>query len=297
MNQFGVRRSSRIEEEVPITLIGSDTEGKLFLEHTHTILISQHGAGVVSKYKLSPEQEILIRLQDSAKEEEVRVIGQIAVHLDSYVYGVAFLQSDANFWGREFRPLTESENKAPSLTLECARCGSRESVEHNDLEADVYAFNQRVVRHCKECGSSTVWKVLSTQENEKLISSRPEQERGSSLPLSTPLVPASPTSAGSPENKRKDRRTKVKMTACVRRPGFEDDVVICEDMSRGGVRIKSRKAYFADTTIEIAVPYALGGANIFVPARVLYVLELEKQRFFRCGVAYITAPMSFHGAD
>ena len=27
-------------------------------------------------------------------------------------------------------------------------------------------------------------------------------------------------------------------------------------MSRGGVRIKSRKVYFADTMIEIAVPYA-----------------------------------------
>ena len=192
MNQFGVRRSDRIEEEVPITLIGSDTEGKLFLEHTHTILISRHGAGVVSKYKLSPEQEMLIRLQDSDKEEEVRVIGQIGVHLDSYVYGVAFLQSDTNFWGREFKPLTGSENKAPSLTLECARCGSRESVEHNDLEVDVYTFNQSVVRHCKECGSSTVWKVLSTQESEKSVSDEPEQKNSLSLPASPGLVPASP---------------------------------------------------------------------------------------------------------
>ncbi len=143
MNQFRVRRSSRIEEEVPITLIGSDTEGKLFLEHTHTILISRHGAGVVSKYKLSPEQEILIRLQDSNKEEVVRVIGQIGGHLDSYVYGVAFLQSHTNFWGREFTLLTGSESKAPSLTLECVRCGSRESVEHNDLEGKAEIFSVR----------------------------------------------------------------------------------------------------------------------------------------------------------
>jgi PilZ domain len=287
MNQFGVRRSNRIEEEIPITLIGSDTEGKLFLEHTHTILISRHGAGVVSKYKLSPEQEILIRLQHSDREEDVRVIGQIGVHSDAFVYGVAFLQSHSNFWGREFAPLTGSESAASSLTLECARCGSRASIEHNDLEADVYAFNERVVRHCKECGSSTVWKVLSTEDKEKLISSRPEQEPGLSVPLPPSLLPVSPPPADSPENRRKDRRTKVKLAACVRRPGFEDDVVICEDMSRGGVRIKSRKVYFADTMIEIAVPYASRGSNIFVPARVLYVQELEKQRFFRCGVAYI----------
>lgn len=297
MNQFGVRRSSRIEEAVPITLIGSDTEGKLFLEHTHTILISRHGAGVVSKYKLSPEQEVLIRLQDSDKEEDVRVIGQIGVHSDSFVYGVAFLQADTNFWGREFAPLTGSESTAPCLTLECVRCGSRESVEHNDLEVDVYTFNQSVVRHCKECGLSTVWKVLSAEESAKFVSSGPEQKNGLSLPLTPSLLPVSPPPADGPENRRKDRRTKVKLTACVRRPGFEDDVVVCEDMSRGGVRIKSRKVYFADTMIDIAVPYASRGSNIFVPARVLYVQELEKQGFFRCGVAYIKFPKSFQRSD
>ena len=87
-------------------------------------------------------------------------------------------------------------------------------------------------------------------------------------------------------DKRKHRRTKVTFTACVRRPGFEDDVVVCEDMSRGGVRFKSRKVYFVDTMIEIAVPYSPGASSIFVPAQILYVQELEEQKFFRCGVAY-----------
>ena len=76
-DESGVRRSSRIKEEIPITLIGSDTEGKVFLEHTHTTLVSLFGAGVVSQYKLSAEQEMLVRLQDCDKEAEVRVIGQM----------------------------------------------------------------------------------------------------------------------------------------------------------------------------------------------------------------------------
>ena len=99
MHESGVRRSSRIKEEIPITLIGSDTEGKVFLEHTHTTLISRHGAGVVSRYKLSPEQEMLIRLQDCDKEAEVRVIGQIGVQSDSFVYGVAFFAPTSQFLG------------------------------------------------------------------------------------------------------------------------------------------------------------------------------------------------------
>ena len=81
MHQPSIRRSNRIEEDISITLIGSDTEGRSFLEHTRTILISRHGAGIVSRYKLSPEQELLIRLQDSDKETDVRVIGQIGVQL------------------------------------------------------------------------------------------------------------------------------------------------------------------------------------------------------------------------
>ena len=77
------------------------------------------------------------------------------------------------FWNRSLisggasSRLTESESKAPPLTLECSRCGSRESIEHNDLEVDVFAFNQSVVRYCKECASSTVWKVSSAQVNDE----------------------------------------------------------------------------------------------------------------------------------
>jgi hypothetical protein len=279
MPQSSIRRSNRIEEEIPIILIGSDTEGRSFLEPTHTILISRHGAGVVSQYKLSPELELLIRLQDSDKETEIRVIGQIGVQSELYVYGVAFLEPHIDFWRHEFTCLTELESQAPHLTLECSRCGSRESIEHNDLEADVYAFNQSVVRHCKECASSTVWKVSATQINKI---SEPVQRHASSLSTSAPQ----PTPASIPENKRKHRRTKVDLAACIRRPGFEDEVVVCEDMSRGGVRFKSSRVYFVDTTIEIAVPYSRGSSSIFVPAQITHVQQMTKRKLFLCGVSF-----------
>jgi PilZ domain len=282
MTPSSARRSNRIEEEIPITLIGSDTEGRSFLEHTRTVLISRHGAGITSQYKLSPEQELLI-LRDSKKEANVRVIGQMGVLSELYIYGVAFLEPLIDFWDREFITQTESESKAPPLILECSRCGSRESIEHNDLEIDVFTFNQNVVRYCQACASSTVWKVSARQIND---SKAVEQLDVPSL-LSTPEVLAvAPTSASSPSNKRKHRRTKVDFAACIRRPGLKDDIVICEDMSRGGVRFTSARVYFAGTAIEIAVPYSKGSSSIFVPAQITHVQQLTKRKLFLCGVAF-----------
>ena len=92
-----------------------------------------------------------------------------------------------------------------------------------------------------------------------------------------------------PENRRKHVRTRVNLRACVRRPDQPDEVVACEDMSRGGLRFKSTKKYVEKTLIEVAVPYSPGDQAIFVPAQIAYVQELPEQKKYRCGVAYLRA--------
>jgi hypothetical protein len=283
MYQSGVRRSNRIAEQIPITLIGTDTDGKTFLEHSRTVLISLHGASVVSQYKLSPEQEMLLRWPDGNKEAEVRVVGQVGTHLESYVYGVCFLQSDINFWDREFAPAVKSESESTPTALECSRCKRQELVEQGGIEVDVYAFSDTVIRYCRECGSSTTWRVCQARENLAPTESEQSQELH---PAAEEVPTSGPATRNVAENQRKYRRTKVNFVACIRRPGFADDVALCEDMSRGGVRFKSRKLYFANTDIEIAVPYSQGSSSIFVPAKILYVLELDERRFYRYGVAF-----------
>ncbi len=74
--------------------------------------------------------------------------------------------------------------------------------------------------------------------------------------------------------------------ACIRSYAFGDDIVTCEDISRGGLRFKSRKEYVAKTEIEVAAPYAPGTPDIFVRGRIVYVVELKQERRFRCGVCY-----------
>jgi hypothetical protein len=101
---------------------------------------------------------------------------------------------------------------------------------------------------------------------------------------------ASPTAgvaATERENRRKHARMRVNFKACVRRPNSEDDIVVCEDMSRGGLRFKSRKQYFEKMLVEVSVPYSPGDQAIFVPAQIVYVQELPEQKVYRYGVMYL----------
>src|SRR5260370_15762494 len=154
----GVRRSSRIPREIAILLVGSDMEGKMFSEQTKTVLLSRHGAGIVSQYVLSAEQELILRRLDTEKEAEVRVVGQLGADGKTYTYGVAFLNPELDLWGVKFPGMTDSEKEASRVLLQCSCCKAREVVQQNDLESDVYLVNEGIVRFCKRCGSPTIWK-------------------------------------------------------------------------------------------------------------------------------------------
>ncbi len=292
----GMRRSARILKEVAILLTGSDIEGKVFSERTKTVVLSRHGAGIISEYKLSAEQEMIVRCVSSNKEAEIRVVGQIGAQPNGYTYGVAFVDPHLDFWGVEFPPLPESDKQASSVLLECSSCKRHERVVHSDLEADVYAMNDGLVRYCKKCGFSTVWKQVTgdfAEEPQLLVlasktvaPAAPARTAVEGMERSEPAA-APPKPAAAPENRRKHRRTKVNFTACVKRAGSdENDIVTCEDMSRGGLRFKSKKQYYEQTIIEVAVPYSPGVQSIFVPGKIVYVQELPEQKLFRCGVAY-----------
>ena len=270
-------------------MVGSDMEGKGFSEKSITVLLSRHGAGIVSEYKLSPEQELILRRLDTNKEAEVRVVGQIGAQKNKYTYGVAFLDQSLEFWDVQFPPMTESETEARRLVLECGRCQERETIEQSDLESDVYLVNEGIVRFCKRCGSSTFWKRPSeavTAADVTPIEAIPAAEPDAApKPPPADLAPV-PKPAAPKENRRKHLRTRVNYKACVRSFAFGDDVVTCEDMSRGGLRFKSRKPYSQDAEIEVAAPYSPGSQNIFVHARIAFVQELKEEKLFRCGVEY-----------
>ena len=309
------RRSSRIAKQVAILLIGSDFEGRVFSEKTKTVVLSRHGAGIVSEYKLSAEQELIIRVVETNKEAEVRVVGQLAALSGVYTYGVAFLDPNIDLWGLDFAAATEAEKLARRVLLECSSCKGRDIVDQTDLESDVFAINKNLMRYCKACGSSTLWKqptgdsdaptktapidvsempdfdtspripapaaTLRPAAIQNAADARAEVASGSDAVLSAATVPPRR------ENRRKHVRTTVNFKACIRYQNFPNDIVTCEDMSRGGLRFKSRQRYVEKSKIEVAAPYTAGTPPIFVTAEIVFVQELKAERMFRYGVAYV----------
>jgi hypothetical protein len=321
-----VRITGRIPKEVPILLIGSDLDGKVFSEPTNTVLLSLHGAGIVSRHKLSPEQELILRCPDRNSEAAVRIVGENGSSNGMHTYGLAFVDLNLNFWSAEFPPLTPAEIEAGLLSLVCSSCKTVEKLDNNSLEAGVCATNKSVLRFCKHCGFSTLWKPASGSNGQELVSSSvPQTPPSFSAPPKTSSTYASPMSSpvqaslqaastsqptvyhqprsavltmppparesDAPRmDRRKHPRARVNYSALVRHPERGDDVVTCEDMSRGGLRFKSKKTYYERSLIEIAVPYVPGQTPIFVPAQIVSAQEVPEQKLFRYGVAYLQRP-------
>ena len=157
-----MRSSGRIPKEVPILLIGSDQAGKVFSEPTRTVVLSRHGAGLLSRHKLSPEQELVLRCPDRNLEAEIRIVGQVGAQSGVYTYGVAFLDPRINFWAIEFPPVSPAEIAAGLLSLVCSSCNTLEKIDDTGIESDVCATNNGVIRFCKRCGCSTLWKEATS---------------------------------------------------------------------------------------------------------------------------------------
>ena len=349
MTSKKMRRSGRLLKSVPILLIGSDAEGRVFSEETHTVVLSLHGAGIISNHKLLAEQEIILRSLETNREAEIRVVGEIGSEDGHHTYGVAFLDDDLDFWGMDFPPPPSPAERPLELVLACGSCGETVTLLNGDYEFDVCAIHGGLVRYCTECGFATVWKRLKASdvpqtvapevgrkleaprreavivehaglefdEEESVahpfagyteprvtVNPEPREERmqehledpaetrrkSETRTVKSEARPAASTAATAVEDRRARVRAKVNYYACVQSDAFGKDVVMCIDMSRGGLGFKTRNAYAISTDVTIAVPFSPESPNapaIYVPARVVNIAELPKQKMFRCGVAFL----------
>ena len=80
-------------------------------------------------------------------------------------------------------------------------------------------------------------------------------------------------------------RTRVNFTACVRLED-SDDLVECDNVSKGGLCFRSRKRYGENAAIEVAAPYSPGQPAIFVKAQIRRI-EVLSEDLFRYGIAYL----------
>lgn len=331
----GVRRSGRIKKEIGILLLGTDTSGRVFSEETTTVVLSRHGAGVISRYKLAPDENLTLRILGTSSEMDVRLVGPMGEDTRGFTYGVAFVDPEVDFWQIDFPPPVQWQTDI-DCTLECSLCQSRQIVHQSEIEADVYAIAQGILLYCESCGNSTVWRRPTGT-----VVTRPAKPQSATPPPPPPPPPAPPVAldpvdslpassayVGSPitrasepawslaekaapvavalpetpaeapapasipapwdrtTNRRRSVRTRVTYMACIRHADSGDEIVECDNISRGGLSFRSRKSYAVDSPIEIAAPYSPGWDAIFLPACIKHVEQLPSATLFRYGVAY-----------
>lgn len=270
------RRTDRVMIRMPVRISAVDVTGEKFCEQGHTLTINRHGATIALNRKLTAGLHVTICPITSKKESSALVIGQLGGQSNIHVYGIALLEPNANLWGIQFPPLPESEEGLARLLLQCNACKAREVVYLDELETDVFEGNHSLPRSCSQCATWTLW---SQTPNEL-----PVVDSG----VLTATVPG-PLAAvvDRAQNKRKHVRVHVKMKACIRHPGFEEEIVEVKDLSRGGLSFVSSKAYIEGSRIEVAVPYSKGKANIFVAARINRAQQVSGKDVVKYGAEYI----------
>jgi len=278
MNSQGIRRSDRIVLELPLQISGADVNGLGFLEDTQTEVVSRHGARILSRHRMARDQELVVLCLTTGKEADARIVGQLGEGSKGYSYGVEFIDPEANIWDIDFPPLTESEQAIARALLECTRCHSRELVYLGALEAEVLEVSKSLSRPCKRCADTGLWKLSMTE--------LPGPQLAQPTDPST-ILADSGGSAGRTPSERKEVRSWVKMTACIRHPYLGEETVTTESASRNGFSFRSSKGYGTGSLVDVALPYTRGGANIFVPARIEHGNELPGESLASYTVSYI----------
>jgi PilZ domain len=262
-----------LARELQIEVFGADLDGLQFIEQTRTLTITRDGATIPLANKLAPESELIVRNPATNREAAARVVDLALDPVRVHVYGIVFVDPSVNLWQVEF-----PEVQTNTIALECSRCHHVDAVLLSEIEMKILETKQELTRQCKCSNSSTTWK----QTDQKVTERKAPEPEVSEEQQKTPTV-AEPAT-GALHGKRKEKRTAMKIAACIRDVRGEE-VVECENVSRGGLRFKSKKMYPEGTPIEAAVPYSKNSMNIFVQARIAYQQGLSGG-FYRHGVAY-----------
>jgi hypothetical protein len=276
-----LRRSDRVSLTLLLEASGRDGHGKDFKEPARTVLVNRTGAMIILGRELTPGQEIHIRRQapsESHRAGQVRVVGQFGQQKDGALYGVEIQDPAVDLWGVEFPPVADSAEAVARMLLECTYCHGREVVYFNAFDLRGFEANRGIARHCKSCAVPSIW-VQAAHEDEKKLAARASRSHR-----------AGETNGSVPpdgEQRERDRiRLKTRLTACIRQPGADDELAVCEDISPIGMCFRSKRRYDPDAQIDVAVPYSPDMANIFLPARIIYSEEMPKAGLFRHGAEY-----------
>ncbi len=271
----GLRQSDRISVRIPLEACWTDSTGIIQRQVIQTLLVSRNGGVIRITEKFFPGQEISLKRPiegDGIKTARARIVAEIDQESDGFLYAVHFLEPRADFWDIEFPTLHKAEEALARLLMECSFCQRREVVYLNELELRSFETRKCVARICKACDAPSVWiEAQSESASGESSSSRAlDDER---------VLP-----------RRNRTRVKARVLACIRQRGFQEEVAVCEDLSKGGIAFRSRNQYPEGSRVEVAVPFTPGAGAIFVPIRIVFSQPIPSAGLYRHGAAYIKPP-------
>jgi PilZ domain len=275
MRSEGLRQSDRITFRMPVEASWFAAGGVAVKEMAQTLLVSRHGGVLCLAEKVQPGQELTLRRQngDDWKTARARVLAEFDREPGGFLYAFVILEPREDFWGIEFPALHTAEEALARLLMECSFCQRREVVYLNELQLKSFEVRKCVARVCTHCDAPSIWIEAQSATKQEGVTPKPE-------PMEERVNPH-----------RKRNRVKARVLACIRRRGFQEEVAVCEDLSKGGLSFRSRNQYPEGTRAEVAVPFTPGAGAIFVPIRIVFSQALPTVGLYRHGAAYVKPPM------
>ena len=276
MRSEGLRQSDRISFRMPVEASWFTDGGMAAKQVAQTLLVSRNGGVLKVTERLSAGQEITLKRQregDEYKTARARVMAEIDHEADGFIYAIHILDTRVDFWDIDFPAPHKGEEALARLLMECSFCQRREVVYLNEAELKSFEIRKCVARHCKHCDTPSVWiEAQSEWKTEEIPSSK--------APVDDRMAP-----------RRNRTRVKARVLACIRQRGFQEEIAVCEDLSKGGISFRSRNQYAEGSRVEVAVPYTPGSGAIFVPIRIVFSQAIPAAGLFRHGAAYIRLPI------
>ena len=274
--QTGARQSDRVTVRMPVEVSWFANDGIAMKLIAETLLVSRNGGVLRLSEKLTTGQEVTLRRQhegDLWKTVRARVMAEIDHEPEGYLYAVHLQNVKADFWDIDFPAPQKAEEALARLLMECSFCQRREVVYLNEMELKSFEIRRCIARLCRHCDSPSIWiESVSEGANIEGNGARPGSEER--------VVP-----------RRNRTRVKARVLACIRRRGFAEEVVVCEDLSKGGISFRSRNQYPEGSRVEVAVPFTPGTGAIFVPIRIVFSQAIPTAGLHRHGAAYIKPPI------
>ena len=272
----GLRQSDRVAFRMPVEASWIASGGIAAKQIAQTLLVSRNGGVLKLTERLSAGQEITLKRQregDEYKTARARVKAEIDSEADGFIYAIHILEPRVDFWDIDFPAPHKGEEALARLLMECSFCQRREVVYLNELELKSFEIRKCVARHCKHCDTPSVWiEAQSEWKTDEIPTMR--------VPVDDRMAP-----------RRNRTRVKARVLACIRQRGFQEEIAVCEDLSKGGISFRSRNQYAEGSRVEVAVPYTPGSGAIFVPIRIVFSQAIPAAGLFRHGAAYIRLPI------